>query len=53
MPPDEQQRVRDSYQRFRQMPPEKRKELRNQWRQMSPEQRRKAAEYRSPRRNFR
>jgi hypothetical protein len=39
MPPEQQQHVRESFNRFRQMPPEKRTELRRQWRQMSPEQR--------------
>jgi hypothetical protein len=41
MPPEQQQRVRESFNRFRQMPPERRMELRKQWRQMSPEQRRR------------
>jgi hypothetical protein len=40
MPPEQQQRVRESFNRFRQMPPERRSELRRQWRQMSPAQRR-------------
>jgi hypothetical protein len=48
LPPEQQQRVRDSFNRFRQIPAERRRALRQQWRQMSPEQRRKAVE--APRR---
>jgi hypothetical protein len=51
MPPEQQQRVRESFNRFRQMPPEKRTELRKQWRQMSPAQRRGVVQRPPPRRN--
>jgi hypothetical protein len=43
--------VRESFNRFRQMPPEKRTELRKQWRQMSPAQRRGVIQPPPPRRN--
>jgi len=52
LPPEQQQRVRESFNRFRQIPPERRRALRQQWRQMNPEQRRKAVEtHAPPRRN--
>jgi hypothetical protein len=36
--------VRESFNRFRQMPPERRQQLRQQWRQMTPEQRHRAVQ---------
>jgi hypothetical protein len=36
--------VRESFNRFRQMPLERRQQLRQQWRQMTPEQRHRAAQ---------
>jgi hypothetical protein len=55
MPPEQQQRVRESFNRFRQMPPDRRMELRRQWRQMTPEQRRRGIQRAAPppRRNLR
>src|SRR5258708_726872 len=35
----QQREVRESFNRFRQMPPERRQQLRQQWRQMTPDQR--------------
>ena len=37
--PDEQQRVREAFRRYRDMPPERREELRERWQEMTPEQR--------------
>ena len=37
--PDEQQRVRETFRRYRDMPPERREELRERWQEMTPEQR--------------
>jgi predicted Fe-S protein YdhL (DUF1289 family) len=40
--------VREQFNRFRQMPPERRQQLRQQWRQMTPEQRRRVIQRAPP-----
>ena len=46
MSPEERQQVRNARQRFQQMPPAQRRELRDQWKNMSPEERREAIDAR-------
>ena len=36
LPPEDQSRIRQSYQRYRELPPERRRELRERWKEMTP-----------------
>jgi hypothetical protein len=40
LPPDEQARIRHHFERFRQLTPQQRSQLRDRWKQLTPEQRR-------------
>jgi hypothetical protein len=50
MSPEEQERVRRNFQRFRDLNPEQREQLRNRWRELTPEQRQKLMERRRAKR---